>query len=479
MLGTEAAFERPVCWGTRVGAFLLPMLCVGCGPIPAESEQPRAQPPRLEPAPEAAPRAPAAARTSCGDFSCGFEESCGSCAADCGSCLAAIDLLFTEPLADATVARSEATIGPVESALLRDLDAAEESIWIAIYGFSRQNLARSLERAASRGVDVRLVTECEERTGAQAELLATLEASGASVRDDGSSFEGLSAGCPQPGGTMHHKFLVVDRRLVWVGSANLTVTDLNYNHNHLVRIEDSRVASVFAAEWEELWSGRYGKAKSARPAERVEVGGAEIEVGFSPRLRADGDSVTRTLALEALALAESSIEFALFALTDGSVAEELGRRPSLLRGLVDATLAGQSSSKSVELCGLGAALWVENLPGKVHHKLGVVDAGGPRAAVLGGSANWSGSGFDANDETLLVVHDRALATRAAAEIERLIEDPAHAGGACCFHAAEAYDAGSATCDGWPCVCINGLDDDFDGLIDEADAGCSAPFACAD
>jgi len=433
----------------------------------------------VEPAPEGAPRAPATPRSSCGDFTCGFEESCASCAADCGSCLAAIDILFTEPLGDATVALSEATIGPIESALLRDLDAAEESIWIAIYGFSRQNLARSLERAASRGVDVRLVTECEERTGAQAELLATLEASGASVRDDGSSFEGLSVGCPQPGGTMHHKFLVVDRRLVWVGSANLTATDLNYNHNHLFRIEEFRVASVFTAEWEELWSGRYGQAKSARPAERLELGGAEIEVGFSPRLRADGDSVTRTLAREALAPAESSIEFALFALTDGSIAEELGRRPSLLRGLVDATLAGQSSSKSAELCGLGAALWVENLPGKVHHKLGVVDAGGRRAAVLGGSANWSGSGFDANDETLLVVHDRALAVRAAAEIASLIEDSAHAGGACCFHAAEAYDAGSATCDGRPCVCKNGLDDDFDGLIDEADTGCSAPFACAE
>ncbi len=110
-----------------------------------------------------------------------------------------------------------------------------------------------------------------------------------------------------------------------------------------------------------------------------------------------------------------------------------------VQGVVDATQSGQASSRVRELCERGIDVVVENLPGKVHHKLAALDADEPHAVVLGGSANWSGSGFDENDETLLAVHDVGLATRAAAEVARLIGDPAHRGLACCFHSAEAFD----------------------------------------
>lgn len=409
----------------------------------------------------------------CGDAVCGFEESCRSCTSDCGVCGPAALLLFTTPLVDAEVALADETVGALERQLLGDLDAAQESVELAVYDLTRAPVLRSLAQATRRGVTVRIVTECEHRTGTRARLLRELEESGVPIVHDRSSFGGLVAGCPEDGGQMHHKFVIVDRRVVWVGSANLTPTDLNYNHNHMLRLTSPRAAEEFAREWDELFAGHFGAAKAERAAVRLEVDGVLLDVGFSPRRASTDKSTTRDLVLGALGEATNSIDLALFALTDEAVTSALMESPAHVRGAVDASQALHSSSRTRSLCGSGASLMVENLPGKVHHKLGVVD----RSLVVGGSANWSLGGFDQNDETVFVVRERSLASLAAAEVARVLDAPAHAGARCCFHGAEAYDSASPLCGGTPCVCTNGLDDDFDGQKDDVDGGCHAPFTC--
>jgi phosphatidylserine/phosphatidylglycerophosphate/cardiolipin synthase-like enzyme len=409
----------------------------------------------------------------CGDSVCGFDESCRSCTPDCGVCEPAALLLFTTPLADADVALADETVGALERHLLRDLDAAQESVELAIYDLTRAPILRSLARAARRGVTVRIVTECEHRTGTRARLLRELEESGVPIVHDRSSFGGLADGCPEDGGQMHHKFVIVDRQIVWVGSANLTPTDLNYNHNHMLRLASGRASAEFAREWDELFAGHFGAAKIERAAVRLEVDGVQLELGFSPRRGPAGESTTRGLLLGAVGEATSSIDLALFALTDETVTDALLASPANVRGAVDASQALHSSSRTRSLCGSGASLMVDNLPGKVHHKLGVVD----RSIVLGGSANWSLGGFDQNDEAVFVLRDRSLASLAAAEVARVLDAPAHVGARCCFHGAEAYDSASPVCGDAPCVCTNGLDDDFDGQKDDVDSGCQAPFRC--
>jgi len=389
-------------------------------------------------------------------------------------------LWFTQPIPEATVALEDATLGALERALVADLDRAQRSIEVAVYDLGRARIGTTLASAARRGVRVRVVTECENRTQARSLLWAELAAAGVEVRDDRSSFAGLGDGCPEEGGEMHHKFIVVDGELVWVGSMNLTSTDLNYNHNHAFRIEDGAVAREFEQEWEDLWAGYFGRAKAPRAPRAFEVGDARFEIGFSPRHAEAGveTSVTRQLVLRSLEAATSSIDLALFALTDAAVGSVLGQRADLVRGVVDATLAAHASSRVPALCSQGAPLFVDNFPGKVHHKLAVIDGAGPSPIVLGGSCNWSAGGFEENDETLLVVRDAALGSLAARHLDELIDHDAHRAAPCCFHAAEAYDVASARCDDRPCVCDNGLDDDFDGSTDEADSGCAAAFSCA-
>lgn len=447
-------------------ALLLVMACAGSGE--ADGEPPEPTRPKRD--------AAEPARDSCGDFVCGFGEGCASCPVDCGKCTRRLTFWSTEPLLDASAALSEDTVGALERALLADLERAQQEVRVASYTFSRQNVLAALALALGRGVDVRVVTECENQKGAQAQQLDELRALGAQVKDDRSSFGGTDPSCPEGGGSMHHKFLIVDERLVWAGSANLTATDLNYNHNHAFRIADVGVGAYFSAEWDELWAGRFGRSKQSRAPLEIAIDGARLRVAFSPG-ELDGASLTRSLVLAAVSGASTRVDFAAFSFTDTAVAEALATGPGRAQGVVDATSAAQSSSRVRELCEEGISVTIENLPGKVHHKLAAVDAGEGDGIVVGGSANWSAGGFDENDETLVVAHDADLALQAAAEVERLVRDPAHGSGPCCFHSAEAFNELSALCGAAPCVCQNGLDDDFDGDEDAGDSGCVEPFTC--
>lgn len=52
-------------------------------------------------------------------------------------------------------------------------------------------------------------------------------------------------------GILHHKTIVIDRRIVWTGSYNLTY-HASKNYETLLRIDDGEVASQFAAEIQDL-----------------------------------------------------------------------------------------------------------------------------------------------------------------------------------------------------------------------------------
>ena len=70
-----------------------------------------------------------------------------------------------------------------------------------------------------------------------------------------------------------------------------------------------------------------------------------------------------------------------------------------------------------ELLGLGVGI-VDALPGLVHHKYAIID----NEIVVTGSANWTRSGLDRNDEDLMIIHDREVAADYTADFERLYRD---------------------------------------------------------
>ena len=265
---------------------------------------------------------------------------------------------------------------------------------------------------------------------------------------------------------MHHKFFVVDGRRVFTGSANISDSDIGgYSANVMLVIDSAAVAAAYSAEFEQLWAGRFHseKTRSAKTAFTVE--GVPVRVLFSPQ-----DKAVDTGVRPLLAQARSTIDVAIFYLTNKYITADLlaaQQRGVRVRVIVDATSAENGYSKHEILRAAGIPVKVEAWGGKMHAKAAVID----RTWLIAGSMNWTRAGDDTNDENTLLINSPRLAAQQQAYFDALwrgiperwlTERPA----------PESRESGTA--------CADGIDNDFDGLIDavagNADPGCSGRAA---
>ena len=101
---------------------------------------------------------------------------------------------------------------------------------------------------------------------AQRDAIAILTQAGIPVIDD-------TADGSKGSGLMHHKFMVVDGKTVVTGSANFTLSgvhgDLNNlatrgNINHLLKIENTRIADLFTEEFNYMWGDNPNGGNNSR-----------------------------------------------------------------------------------------------------------------------------------------------------------------------------------------------------------------------
>jgi phosphatidylserine/phosphatidylglycerophosphate/cardiolipin synthase-like enzyme len=121
---------------------------------------------------------------------------------------------------------------------------AQKSIHAAIYDFTEPDIARAVEAAHHRGLDIRLVVD-EGQAGERRSKVHELESEGISVR--------LSGGYRGNRSLMHDKFAVFDGRLVVKGSFNWTTSANRYNYENAIFISDSAVAQRYEREFERIW----------------------------------------------------------------------------------------------------------------------------------------------------------------------------------------------------------------------------------
>mmetsp|Transcript_98139 Transcript_98139/g.189515 ORF Transcript_98139/g.189515 Transcript_98139/m.189515 type:complete len:356 (-) Transcript_98139:184-1251(-) len=127
--------------------------------------------------------------------------------------------------------------------LCSEIRAARRRIWLAMYMLTDSELCEVIVQAYQRGVDVRVIVDDEnaETYGAQAQL--------------------LNAGVPlvsnKSWARMHHKFMVLDRR-VFSGSFNWTRQASRANRENLWQLVDPVFVQAFAGEFTRLWGEFHG-----------------------------------------------------------------------------------------------------------------------------------------------------------------------------------------------------------------------------
>ncbi len=213
-------------------------------------------------------------------------------------------------------------------------------------------------------------------------------------------------GAPRVGTTMHNKFIVVDRKAVWLGSANISdsETGSNYNANTSILINSKDIARIYSDEFKQMFvDRRYSLAKHSR-SRRAPIQFSDktkVSVYFSPQ-----DNPLEAAVLPFIRSTKKSIAVGMFFLTEPSIAEELAlakERGVEVRVLMDAVGARNRASRHNELRERGVEVRVENWGGKMHMKTAIADG----QKVLMGSMNWSEAGSRNNDENTVVIENNA------------------------------------------------------------------------
>lgn len=147
---------------------------------------------------------------------------------------------FPPPSHHATVDVFFSPGGRTDQAIVDLVGTARERVWVAGYYFTSSSIARALDQAFRRGVDVRVVLDRSQ---------ATLSYSSATYFHNQGVPLWIDARYP----VMHHKFLVVDDDTVGFGSMNFTRAGAQHNAENFNLFRHwTALAGTYAREFERL-----------------------------------------------------------------------------------------------------------------------------------------------------------------------------------------------------------------------------------
>ncbi len=304
------------------------------------------------------------------------------------------------------------TVDAVVGETIARIDAAQQTIDVAMYTASRTDIVNALRQAQARGVRVRYIAALDGNSPAlqPAPLFPVLYGNAAAL--------------------MHNKFLCIDAGLsdkCWVmsGSLNWTYSNAGDDYNNTLLIQDQSLARAYELEFEEMWGSsapqpnpaysRFGAYKKNNTPHDFVIGGIPVESRFSP-----SDRTTARIA-ETLRTADAEALFAVFTFTgneQGDALAGLFNGGVAVRGLIENV--NDPGSEYTPLLSAGVNVRPHPQAGLLHHKYGVLDATSPASdpTVVTGSHNWTYAAETVNDENTLILHDADLATLFKAEFER-------------------------------------------------------------
>lgn len=407
-----------------------------------------------------------------------------------------LEVLFVSPQTVATPA-DRCTVVTCKR-LLELIRKASTSIDFAVYGMRNQTeLLEELKTAQARGVKLRGIVDRDKdghnyysSTDLWVRSLGNIRDDRASERASNLSLNTAKSKCDRPIGfngplqcvdydlgerriiaglasrepfehanLMHHKFFIVDGRWVWTGSSNISDSGTGgYNANIVGVFNSKEIADVFKREFDLMWEGNFNTGKIALEPKSVQINDVHVTPYFSPQ-----DSPMRDGILPLIASAQKRVDIAVFFLTHKDVPLELIKARSRgvkIRVIIDATGAKNEYTKHEILREAGIQVKVENWGGKMHMKAAAIDDD----LIIIGSMNWTSAGENSNDENTLVVRSKRLRNEFTTFFDSLWNSiPDKWSGKNARPDPESINSNGS--------CFDGIDNDFDDMIDLLDPGC--------
>ena len=306
--------------------------------------------------------------------------------------------------------------GNTDKKLFKLIRGAKQSLDGAFYDIEDMDVAKAFVAAKARGVAIRLVTDTDNMVDKvdptkPRPAIVLLKAAGIPIVED------------QRSAIMHHKFLVADKQVVWMGSTNLTTTSLYRHNNNALTLHSVTLALSFAHEFERLFTkhefGRSTRTDVPTSSPEITVGNASVRVFFSP------DGGGRKAVIDELAAAKKRIRFMTFSLTDvetGATMLAKAQAGVKVSGVFDRWLAAGEYSLFDKFRGAKLEVFKDGNEALMHHKVILVDD----QVLITGSYNFSQNAEQNNNEAFLIIHQAPALSRAYdKEFERLVYAAKH------------------------------------------------------
>ena len=313
-------------------------------------------------------------------------------------------------------------------AMLQAIDAARDRVSFETYVYEKGQVANqftdALERAAKRGVDVRVIVDAVGASQMEDGHVERLRAAGCHVVDfNPSQWYGLE----ELNYRTHRKILVVDGEVgftggvgvadFWIGNAQ----DAEHWRDTHVRMRGPIVRLLEAAFYENFIEGEMTVTPALSAAPPVEsADDRSMLVRSAP---AGGATDLKRLYLMAMAMARRTLDITSpYFLTDESsmwAFKDAVRRGVAIRILVESDITDQRAVKYAsreafeQLLTTGIEIY-EYQPTMMHAKAVVVDG----ILSIFGSANFDNRSLELNDELNVAVFSRAVAGRLVEDFER-------------------------------------------------------------
>jgi len=282
-----------------------------------------------------------------------------------------------------------------ESAIIERVNNAEKSAHCAFYDLDLNDLISAIAKK-SNSADVKIIIDTENYDG--------------QIKGDGIKIAKTNA-------KMHNKFCIIDNKIVLTGSTNPTNNGVNKNNNNLVIINSNYIAKNYEDEFDELWNGIYSNGNEVK-YNKINSNIGLIENYFCPEDCALENNGGLYRIIELIRNAESSVKVASFSFTHEELADELLKAD--IKGinisvLVEARQRNVQNSQYARLKDFGLNIKIDGNKYNMHHKFIVIDD----KIVITGSPNFTLSGFNRNDENMLIIFNEQMAFGFVKEFEML------------------------------------------------------------
>ena len=333
--------------------------------------------------------------------------------------------------------------------IVNQINNAQSNIDIAIYGYGKiPSVDVAIKNAILRGVKVRLIYD--------------EDINGNNLYPDTNKLKEIVTGYNSDKNIeaqklMHNKFFIFDNKRVLTGSANLSPHDLSeYHSNSMILINSEEIAKIFLTEFEQMYNSRFHSLKLKTKNNQIVENSKEFSIYFSPQ-----DNAINNGILPLINNSKKYIYIPTFLITSREIANALINARSRgveIKIIIDSTLANTRYTQHHRLRENGIKVKIENFAGKLHSKSMIVDD----EYIVIGSMNYSYSGDTKNDENLIILKDKEAAIFYKKFFNYLWN-----------RIDKYYETHEILSESKASIgsCSDGVDNDYDGLIDINDLSC--------